>query len=57
MTFLPPKLYFQIMRYEHIIQIVLMLGLWMGFLDAPIRAVVSLVMQGMEWLVGLIPIF
>ena len=57
LTFLPPKLYFQIMRYEHIIQIVLMLGLWMGFLDTPMRAAVSFVMRGMEWLVGLIPIF
>lgn len=57
LSFLPAQLYFKVMRYEHIIQIVLMLGLWMGFLDAPIRAVVTLVMQGMEWLVGLIPIF
>ena len=45
------------MRYEHIIQMVLMLGLWLGFLDRPLRAVVSFVMSGMEWLVGLIPIF
>ncbi len=57
LSFLPPKLYFRVMRYEHIIQLVLMLGLWMGFLDAPLRAAVSLVMRGMEWLVGLIPIF
>ena len=57
LSFLPAQLYFKVMRYEHIIQIVLMLGLWMGFLDTPIRAVVSFVMQGMEWLVGLIPIF
>ena len=57
LSFLPPDLYFKVMRYEHIIQLVLMLGLWMGFLDTPIRAVVSLVMRGMEWLIGLIPIF
>ena len=57
LSFLPPKLYFQVMRYEHIIQMVLMLGLWLGFLDRPLRAVVSFVMYGMEWLVGLIPIF
>ncbi len=57
LSFLPPKLYFRVMQYEHIIQVVLMLGLWMGFLDTPIRAAVSLVMRGMEWLVGLIPIF
>jgi len=57
LSFLPANLYFKVMRYEHIIQIVLMLGLWMGFLDVPLRAVVSFVMRGMEWLVGLIPIF
>ena len=57
LSFLPPKLYFNIMRYEHIIQTVLMIGLWLGFLDRPLRAVVSFVMYGMEWLVGLIPIF
>jgi Zn-dependent protease len=57
LSFLPPKLYFQVMWYEHIIQMVLMLGLWLGFLDRPLRAVVSFVMSGMEWLVGLIPIF
>ena len=57
LSFLPAQLYFKIMRYEHIIQIVLMLGLWMGFLDTPLRAAVSFVMRGMEWLVGLIPIF
>ena len=57
LSFLPANLYFRVMRYEHIIQIVLMLGLWMGFLDAPLRAVVSFVMRGMEWLIGLIPIF
>lgn len=57
LSFLPADLYFKVMRYEHIIQLVLMLGLWMGFLDTPLRACVSFVMQGMEWLVGLIPIF
>lgn len=57
LAFLPTDLYFKVMRYEHIIQAVLMLGLWLGFLDRPLRAVVSFVMYGMEWLVGLIPIF
>ena len=57
LSFLPTNLYFQIMRYERVIQTVLMLGLWLGFLDTPLRAAVSFVMRGMEWLVGLIPIF
>ena len=57
LTFLPPRLYFHVMRYEHIIRIVLLVGLWLGFLDKPLQLAVRAVMEGMEWLVGLIPIF
>jgi len=57
LSFLPARLYFSIMRYEHIIQLVLMLGLWIGVLDAPLNAAVGTVMRGMEWLIGQIPIF
>ena len=57
LSFLPPDLYFRVMRYERVIQTVLMLGLWVGLLDRPLRAAVSIVMRGMEWLIGLIPIF
>ena len=57
LSFLPPRLYFQVMRHERTIQLILMLGLWLGFLDRPLQLLVGGVMRGMEWLIGLIPIF
>lgn len=56
-TFLPADLYFKVMQYEQVIQIILMMALWFGMLDRPLGMIVNLVMSGMEWLVGLIPFF
>lgn len=56
-SFLPANVYWNVMRYEGIIQVVLMLALWLGLLSGPLNALVTLVMRGMEWLVGLIPFF
>lgn len=56
-SFLPAKWYFAVMRYEQIIQLVLMLTLWTGMLDTPLNFLVNLVMSGMEWVIGLIPFF
>ncbi|MBQ3065310.1 MAG: site-2 protease family protein [Clostridia bacterium] len=55
LTFLPTRLYFEVMRYEHIIRIVLLVALWAGFLDRPLRYLVMLVTGAMNALVGLIP--
>ncbi len=47
--FLPPKLYFGIMKYERYIQIGLMLLLYLGFLSTPLSFLVNLMSQGMQW--------
>ena len=40
--FLPPNLYFKIMRYEHYLSLALMLALIVGLLDTPIQFVSNL---------------
>ncbi len=52
-SFLPARLYFKVMQYEQIIQVILMVALWTGMLDKPLQFLVSLVAGGMEWLIGL----
>ena len=42
LTFLPTNLYFKVMRYERVISLVLMLALFVGLLDTPIRFVSNL---------------
>ncbi len=54
-TFLPPKAYFGIMKYERFLPIALFVLLYLGFLDRPLGAVASFVSQGMVWLLDLIP--
>lgn len=39
LSFLPARLYFKVMRYERVISLVLMLALFVGLLDGPIRLV------------------
>ncbi len=39
LSFLPANLYFKLMRYERVISLVLMLALFVGLLDTPIRLV------------------
>lgn len=55
---LPDKLYFGLMKYEQIIQIVLMLALFSGLLDVPLNFIISTVSKGMlkiiEFFIGLI---
>jgi Zn-dependent protease len=42
LSFLPAHLYFKVMRYERVISLVLMLALFVGLLDTPIRFISNL---------------
>lgn len=52
-VFLPPKLYFGVMKYERIIYLVVMILLVTGVLSPVITFITSHVLDGMLWLVGL----
>jgi Zn-dependent protease len=52
--FLPTHLYFKIMRYERIIQMVTMLALVTGILSLPLDFIADGIQSGMEWLIGLV---
>ena len=52
-TFLPSRYYFQIMRYERYIFIVLLVILWLGVLDVPVTFVVNKVLYGLSYVAGL----
>jgi Zn-dependent protease len=56
LTFLPPKYYFGIMQYERYIQLGLMICLYIGLLNRPLRFLVNLLADGIFWLVGLLPL-
>lgn len=55
--FLPPKWYFGVMRYERYIQIGLLALLWLGVFDLPLSWLSGNILNGMQWLIHLIPIF
>lgn len=55
LTFLPAKYYFGIMKYERYIQLALMLLLWTGIISLPLSKLVSLISNGMLWIVSLLP--
>ena len=52
--FLPRRLYFQIMQYEQFIMIGLLVLLWFGVLDTPLRFLNNALFAGMDWLTGFI---
>ena len=54
---LPDKLYFGIMKYEQYIQIALIVLLYLGLLSGPLSALCGAILNGMEWLLELIPFF
>ncbi|MBE6707720.1 MAG: site-2 protease family protein [Ruminococcaceae bacterium] len=54
-TFLPPKYYFGVMKYERYISLGIMLLLILNVLDTPLNWITFHILSGMEWLVGLIP--
>lgn len=55
LSFLPPKYYFGIMKYERYIMIGLMVMLWTGIFSTPLSWAVNMILSGMEWVVTLIP--
>lgn len=52
--FLPPKLYFRVMKYERIIMIVLLIALGLGAFSGLIHAIVNAISGGMLWLISLL---
>lgn len=52
--FLPTHFYFKIMRYERIIQMVVMIALITGILTLPLGFLADGIQSGMEWLIGLV---
>lgn len=53
---LPPKLYFGLMKYEHMIMVVMMLLLFFtDIITGPVSWIISMVIRGMFWLCGLLP--
>ncbi len=55
LVFLPPKLYFGLMKYERYIQIGLFVLLWLGVLSLPLGWAVNAIINGFDFIVGLIP--
>ena len=54
-TFLPPRYYFSVMKYERYISIAIFVALYMGVLSRPLGIVRESIIDGMKWLVDLIP--
>ncbi len=54
-SFLSPKYYFGVMKYERYISIGILVLLYTGALSTPLGYVRNYIMMGMEWLVDLIP--
>ncbi|MGM9647243.1 MAG: site-2 protease family protein [Eubacteriales bacterium] len=52
--FLPDRLYFGLMRYEQIIKLVMLVALFAGLFDLPLRFLTSGLLDGMYWLVNLV---
>jgi Zn-dependent protease len=55
--FLPTKWYFKVMQYERYIMIGILALFYFGILSVPLDFISGLILNGMYWLVGLIPIF
>ncbi len=52
--FLPPKLYFRVMKYERIIMIVLLVALGLGAFSGLLSVIVNAISGGMLWLISLL---
>ena len=55
-VFLPPRQYFQLMRYERYIQIALFAAIFLGLLNRPLAIIESWVYQGFDFLTGFVDI-
>ncbi len=51
--FLPDRIYYKIMQYEHIIFIVVLVALWFGFLDGPLGNMISNITEALYRLFSL----
>jgi len=51
--FLPDRIYYKIMQYEHIIFIVVLVALWFGFLDGPLSIMIGKITGALYWLMSL----
>ncbi|MBQ7353943.1 MAG: site-2 protease family protein [Clostridia bacterium] len=51
-VFLPDRIYFGVMKYERIIQLVVLAALWFDILDRPLEIVAGFVMGGMDWIIS-----
>ncbi len=56
-VFLPVKWYFKVMQYERYIMIGILALFYFGILSIPLDFVSGLILDGMYWLIGLIPVF
>ncbi len=56
-VFLPTKWYFKVMQYERYIMLGILALFYFGILSIPLDFISGLILNGMYWLVGLIPIF
>lgn len=54
-TFLPPKYYFGVMKYERYISIAIFVALYTGILSVPLGYARGYIIYGMQWIVDLIP--
>lgn len=55
--FLPTKWYFKVMQYERYIMIAILALFYFGILSVPLDFISNGILNGMYWLIGLIPIF
>jgi Zn-dependent protease len=53
--FLPPKWAFKLMQYERFIALSMLLLLYLGILDTPLTFLVNGLLNGMDWLLSLLP--
>lgn len=51
-VFLPDRIYFGVMKYERIIQLVVLAALWFDVLDRPLEIVAGFVMNSMDWVIS-----
>ena len=51
---LPDRLYFNVMKYEQTIQIILMVCLCLGILDVPLRFLITNLSDGMQKIINLV---
>lgn len=57
LLFLPQRLYFKAMRYERYIMIAVLALVFLGLLNGPLSAVVTLLWRAMLWATGFVEVF